>query len=144
MRGCWCLCWVLSGVFWMSPALLAGDAGWWLRNLSQVRSEGPGYSRWHVAGFPFCSRFCSAGYSAPVPSVWSSSRSCCTAGLGDRPRGSCSVRFPDCAPSHSRCFSGKTWLGLLPSCWRNGFVGRVAFVFEISSFHWAVEANAVD
>jgi len=27
---------------------------------------------------------------------------------------------------------------------RNGFVERVAFVFEISSLRWAVEANAVD
>lgn len=33
---------------------------------------------------------------------------------------------------------------MLTSCVRNGFVGRVAFVFEVSSLHWAVEANAVD
>lgn len=147
VRGCWCLCWVLSGVFWMSPAPLAGDAGWLSPNWSRARSAGPEYSRWHAGGFPFCSRFCSAGCSAPVPSVWSSSRSCCRAGWEDRPRGSCSARFPDCAPSslHSRYFSGRTSLGLLPSCWQQDFVEKTRlFVFEIPCSRWAVEANAVD
>lgn len=126
MTRCWYLYWELSGESWMSLAPVAGDGGSLLRHWSQVRSAGPKYSRWHAAGFPSCSRFCFEGCWARAPSAWSSSRSCCKAGLKDHPRESCSERFPDCVQIDSRCFSGKTLLGLSLSYWH--FVWDVQFV----------------
>lgn len=117
MTRCWYLCWGWSEGSWMESAPAAqGDAGGRLvRHWSPAQSAGPGCSRWHAAGFPSCWRSCSAGCWAPAPSVWSSSRSCCTAGWADRPPGSCSERFPRSALINSRCFSGRTARGLLLS-----------------------------
>ena len=134
MTRCWYLCWELSAVFWTSPAPAVGDGGLLLRNWSQVRSAGPECNRWHAAGFPSCSRSCSGGCWARAPSAWSSSRSCCIAGLTGRPRGSCSVRFRACDQTDSRCLSGKTLLGLLLSCWH--------FVQGCQCWRWKVCINA--
>lgn len=130
MTRCWYLYWELSGESWMSLAPVAGDGGSLLRHWSQARSAGPEYSRWHAAGFPSCSRFCFEGCWARAPSAWSSSRSCCKAGLMDHPPESCSERFPDYVQTDSRCFSGKILLGLLLSCW--------AFVRDVRCFRGEV------